>query len=137
MTSRISISLSPCPGHLVRQSSSLLQSYLSRMFGIECVEDEKNRSMIVVGRIGDAHVQTASGGLPRMTSQGHLLRRTNPDTLLLAGGSDAATAWAVYELLERYGDRVPVVAYDGRELAEGQIDARLLRTVLLAAIASD
>ena len=40
-------------------------------------------------------------------------------------------------LLERYGDRVPVVAYDGRELAEGQIDARLLRTVLLAAIASD
>ena len=105
MTSRISISLSPCPGHLVRQSSSLLQSYLSRMFGIECVEDEKNRSMIVVGRIGDAHVQTASGGLPRMTSQGHLLRRTNPDTLLLAGGSDAATAWAVYELLERYGVR--------------------------------
>lgn len=40
-------------------------------------------------------------------------------------------------LLERYSDRVPVVAYDGRELAEGQIDACRLRTVLLAALASD
>ena len=40
-------------------------------------------------------------------------------------------------LLERYGDRVPVVAYGGRELAEGQIDSRRLRSLLFAALGSD
>ena len=37
-------------------------------------------------------------------------------------------------LVERYGDRVPVVAYGGRELAEGQIDVRQLRAALIAAL---
>jgi glutaredoxin len=37
-------------------------------------------------------------------------------------------------LVERYGDRVPVVAYGGRELAEGSIDAHGLRDILRAAL---
>lgn len=37
-------------------------------------------------------------------------------------------------LLKRYGDRVPVVTYGDRELAEGSIDARGLRDILGAAL---
>ncbi len=37
-------------------------------------------------------------------------------------------------LMERYGDRVPVVTYGDRELAEGSIDAPGLRAVLGAAL---
>ncbi len=105
MSIQISISLSPSAGHLVRRAADLLQSYLARIFGVQVVENNDAGPSILIGRIDDPHVQAASTGLPQLTSQGHLLRRVDPKTILLAGGSDAATAWAVYELLERYGVR--------------------------------
>jgi len=105
MTNRLSIVLNPSAGHLVRQAAELLQSYLTRLFGVRFVDGEDAHQSIVIGRMEDGHVQAASADLPRLSAQGHLLRRVDPNTMLLAGGSDAATAWAVYELLERYGVR--------------------------------
>ena len=75
------------------------------MYGVVTVEDNDAHPSIVIGRIDDAQVQATSTDLPRLSEQGHLLRRVDSGTLLLAGGSDASTAWAVYELLEHYGVR--------------------------------
>ena len=105
MSGPLSLSLSPSAGALVRQAADLLTSYLERMFAVRIVDGAAAPRTIAIGRTGDAHVQAAAGELPSLTNQGHLLRLVDPDTLLLAGGSDAAAAWAVYELLERYGVR--------------------------------
>jgi hypothetical protein len=105
MSIQIAMRLSPTAGHLVRQAAELLRSYLAGMFGVQVDEHGDARQSIVIGRIEDAHVRAASADLPKLSAQGHLLRRVDSNTMLLAGGSDAATAWAVYELLERYGVR--------------------------------
>ena len=103
--SRVAITISPAAGVLVRDAVTLLQSYLREIFAVEAQLDGKAAQQIVVGRIDDPLVQQTSSALPALSGQGHLLRRVDETTMLLAGGSDAATAWAVYDLLERYGVR--------------------------------
>ncbi len=103
--SRVAITISPAAGVLVRDAVTLLQSYLREIFAVEAQLDGKAAQQIVVGLVDDPLVQQTSSALPALSGQGHLLRRVDETTMLLAGGSDAATAWAVYELLERYGVR--------------------------------
>jgi hypothetical protein len=103
--SRITITISPAAGVLVRDAVTLLQSYLREIFAVEVELDGEADWRVVVGPVDDPLVQETSAALPTLSGQGHLLRRVDENTMLLAGGSDAATAWAVYDLLERCGVR--------------------------------
>jgi hypothetical protein len=58
-----------------------------------------------LGLASDAHIRRLVGSIPELSSQGHLIRRVDPQTMILAGGSSTAAAWAIYELVERYGVR--------------------------------
>ncbi|MFM1550429.1 MAG: hypothetical protein ACKJSG_13585, partial [Lentisphaeria bacterium] len=103
--SRVTITISPAAGVLARDAVTLLQSYLREIFAVEVELDGEADWRVVVGPIDDPLVQEISAALPTLSGQGHLLRRLDENTMLLAGGSDAATAWAVYDLLERCGVR--------------------------------
>ena len=103
--SRVAITISPAAGVLARDAVTLLQSYLRQIFAVEAQLDGNAEQQIIVGLVDDPLVQQTSSVLPVLSGQGQLLRRVDENTMLLAGGSDAATAWAVYDLLERYGVR--------------------------------
>ncbi|MAE67892.1 MAG: hypothetical protein CMJ18_26860, partial [Phycisphaeraceae bacterium] len=95
------------PGPIVERAVADLRSYLSRLFGIDAAAEDGdgNGLRIVVGKIDAPHVRQTCSDLPALSEQGHLLRRIDGRTLVLAGGSDAAVAWAIYELVEQYGVR--------------------------------
>ena len=86
-----------------------LQQYLRRLFNVSAeivsTTPPKSGAHFILGLAKAPHIQQASSGLPSLSTQGHLLRRVGPDTIILAGGSSEAVAWAVYELVERYGVR--------------------------------
>lgn len=52
---------------------------------------------------GDGNVPVMPVGSYRLSKQGFLIRRTDPYTLWLVGGSPEALLWAVYELVEQWG----------------------------------
>ena len=103
------ISLSPAADELQRFAAGELQSYLERLFQVRaqtCVGSATGAThRFLLGLVSDAHIQKAAGSMPALSRQGHLVRRISPDTMVLAGGSSAAVAWAVYELVENYGVR--------------------------------
>ncbi|MDP7395550.1 MAG: hypothetical protein QGF67_15905 [Lentisphaeria bacterium] len=103
--SRVAITISPDAGVLARDAATLLQSYLQEIFAVEALLDGSADWQIIVGQVDDPLVQQASPALPALPGQGYLLRRVDETAMLLAGGSDAATAWAVYDFLERLGVR--------------------------------
>ena len=86
-----------------------LQRYLLRLFSVSAeivaAAPDSTGTRFLVGLVDAPHIRQASRSLPGLSAQGHLVHRTDPDTLVLAGGSGAAVAWAVYELVERYGVR--------------------------------
>ncbi len=67
--------------------------------------DPRAAFCFVLGLDSDPRVQRCAKTQPELSDQGHLVRRVTSDTMLLAGGSPAAVAWSVYELVERYGVR--------------------------------
>ena len=94
---------------LQRFAAAELKTCLQRLFGI-AVEIDDRRSdepctCFLLGLITAPHVQQACPDLPALSDQGHLVRRLDEHTMILAGGSSAAVAWAVYELLEHFGVR--------------------------------
>ena len=105
----VSICLSPDADTLQTHAANELQQYLVELFGVQAQvvsgTTDGQQCRIVLGLITDAHLLASSRDLPLLSEQGYLLRRTDSDTMVLAGGSSAAVAWAVYELVERYGTR--------------------------------
>lgn len=105
----MSIMLSPEPGTIIDRAVEDLRAYLRCLFGVDApnatVDTDGEEARIVVGRIDDPHVRRVCAEIPSLSDQGHVVRRVDPRTLLLAGGSDAAVAWAIYQLAEEYGVR--------------------------------
>jgi len=103
------ICVSPDADELQRFAADELRGYLKRLFGVDAKTvvgpEARAKHRFVLGLSSDALVRQAAKGLPELSSQGHLVRRVSESTMVLAGGSSAATAWAVYELVERYGVR--------------------------------
>jgi hypothetical protein len=92
---------------LQRFAADELRAYLHKLFGISVEirseRPEEPHICFLLGQIDDAHIQQAGSQLPALSDQGILIRRCNADTLILAGGSSSAVAWAMYELVEQYG----------------------------------
>jgi hypothetical protein len=108
---RVWLIVAPKTTGVIKQACNDLQIHLQHLFGVELALAAGQSSetfsgyKLILGQITDVHVQQACRSLPTLTPQGHLLRRMGTDSLVLAGGSDPATAWAAYELLEQYGIR--------------------------------
>lgn len=107
MSPLIPLMLGPAPGPIITRAVDDLSSYLSRLFGIkaQATSSETAGPRLVIGTIDDPHVRRACEHLPPLSTQGHLLRRVESETLILTGGSEAAVAWAIYQLAETYGVR--------------------------------
>ena len=105
----VGICVSPAADELQELAASELRRYLKRLFNVNAKitvgSGAASKARFVLGLAADPLVLKASGGLPRLSAQGHVVRRTSENTVVLAGGSGAAVAWAVYELVERYGVR--------------------------------
>lgn len=99
----------PDADELQRFAAVELQRYLQRLFKFSAeiitTAPAEPACCFVLGLAAAPHIRQASGFLPALSPQGHVLRRVAPDTMILAGGSSAAVTWAVYELVERYGVR--------------------------------
>lgn len=95
----VALELDPGTAAVVRRAAADLEAYARQLFG------PGPAATLVLGTVAERHVARALGRPVRLSDQGFALRRTAPDTLVLAGGSAPAAAWAAYELAERWGVR--------------------------------
>jgi len=96
-------------------AASELRNYLKRLFGVtvkivhslgdtaeyRVILGNPQSNPIITQVIGEAD-------FPQLSDQGFLLRKTifkDKPTMVISGGSPAATMWGVYELAEHYGVR--------------------------------
>jgi hypothetical protein len=114
-TLRCSIVLGPQAPELERFAAGELRRYLSRLYGIQAgltsaITADVDLNLIV----GSPSTNPVLAGMssripwPELSDQGLLLQRLTVDgkpLLILGGGSEVATLWAVYEWLERAGVR--------------------------------
>ena len=109
MTGTVRIALSPAADELQNFAAAELKQYLKKLFDVEAALEygppQGKGAAILLGRTDAPHLRQVCPSLPDLSDQGHLLRRIGEETLVLAGGSSAAVAWAVYELAERWGVR--------------------------------
>lgn len=109
MTNPPTIHIAPEADALQHHAASELQNYLQRLFRIRAdiatTPPGDSRICFHVGHADAAHIRRVVANMPDLSDQGHLVRRIDASTMVLAGGSSAAVAWAVYELVERYGVR--------------------------------
>ena len=112
---RVGIHLGPQAGELERFAAGELSGYLKKLFDIDALRDAAAAAQadvhLVVGT-PDSNPAVArtvgEGGWPKVTDQGLALKRgmlNGKPALVIGGGSEAATLWAVYELVERWGVR--------------------------------
>ena len=104
-----SIVMSPAADSAQQCAVADLGDYLQRLFAAEVSVAAQPAGdadfFFLIGLIDDAHVQRACSTLPALSSQGHLVRKVDDDTMLLTGGSGSAAAWAVYEFAQHLGVR--------------------------------
>lgn len=109
MTNPPTIHIAPDADALQHHAASELQNYLQRLFrlrtDISTTPPGDSRICFHVGHADAVHIRRVIAHMPDLSDQGHLVRRVDASTMVLAGGSSAAVAWAVYELVERYGVR--------------------------------
>lgn len=94
-------------------AASELQRYLGRLFHTKATiiasPSDKAECLFLLGTPQRHPGRVlAEKAVPPLSDQGFLLRRTKcrgKPAMLIVGGSPAATMWAVYELVERYGVR--------------------------------
>jgi len=114
-SSRIDILLGPNPGDVERHAADDLAGYLDKLFAIKARPQQQQSgradALLLVGNPQtNPLVARALGanGWPKLSDQGIVLKRTTlqgTPALIIGGGSPAATLWAVYELVERWGVR--------------------------------
>ncbi len=90
-----------------------LAGYLTKLYRIEAARptspDGYRGTLFLIGSPStNSHIRKALGhkGWPQISDQGIVLKRVryaNLPALVIGGGSPAATLWAVYELVERWG----------------------------------
>lgn len=102
---------------LEHYAAEQLCGYLENLFNLRVrptrMEEERPliptsaQALFLIGSLA-THPARAGQPFPPLTDQGFVLRRTrfqDRPALVIAGGSPAATLWAVYELAERWGVR--------------------------------
>jgi hypothetical protein len=102
------IRISPNADALQRFAADELRRYLHELFNLDgtiCTRSVPRSSHRFV--IGTSNDKSLPGfdKLPPLSREGHLVRRVDSHTMVLAGGSSAAAAWAVYELVWQWGVR--------------------------------
>jgi len=112
---RVGVQIGPKANDLQRYAADELAGYLGKLFRIEArpavQRPESADVLLLVGAPGtNPAVAKALGkeAWPKVSDQGIVLKKTSLDgkpALIVGGGSDAATLWAVYELVERWGVR--------------------------------
>lgn len=130
MSRHCSICKSPAADYVQQRAAADLGDYLKRIFAAKVSVDAGQVAdadfRFVIGLVDDAHVQRACPSLPALSSQGHLVRKVDDTTMLLAGGSGSAVGWAVYELAQRLGVRYllhgDVLPLPGPALVLPQVD---------------
>ena len=97
---------------LERYAADQLCMYLGQLFEIDAqpvtAAPAAAETLLLVGSpTTNPAVASAVGddGWPEVSDQGVILQRAGPTTLIIGGGSPAATMWAVYELVESWGVR--------------------------------
>ena len=109
VNSSVAICVSPTGDALQKEAARQLQCYLKKLFNIDAAtivdNGAESKHRFVLGLSSDSNVQQVTSSLPNLSSQGYLLRRVCPGTIVLTGGSSQAVAWAVYELVKCYGVR--------------------------------
>jgi len=112
---RVQVLIGPNARELERFAADELAGYLGKLFDIDArptTESPGSADVLLLVGAPDTNPAIAnalgSGGWPKVSDQGIVLKRTLMDgkpALVIGGGSDAATLWAVYELVERWGVR--------------------------------
>ena len=113
--SRIAVVVGSRAEPLERYAANQLCEYLEKLYGIKTrpateLPVSAQVSLLVGSPRTNPHVAKALGekGWPKVSDQGIVLKRANAQgerALVIGGGSPAATLWAVYELVERWGVR--------------------------------
>jgi hypothetical protein len=98
-----------------RYAAKQLCGYLQKLYGIHAEPEVSLTALAEVNLLigspaSDPAVARAlgSGGWPKVSDQGIVLKRARlkgKPALVIGGGSPAATLWAVYELVQRWGVR--------------------------------
>ncbi len=104
----VRIITAPQPPPLTLRAAHELRDLLAALFGVQATiapapQDGEPGTRFLLGQPGAPPFGQLEDRLPRLSSQGHLVRRVDAHTMVLAGGSPAAVCWAVYELAEQYG----------------------------------
>ena len=99
-------------GPLERLAASELARYAADVFGLNAehgVEADGSASLTFLVGAAERPIVREATSLPVLSDQGILLRTVEESsgtrTVLVCGGSERATLWAVYELAERWGVR--------------------------------
>lgn len=98
---------------LERFAASELCRYLDKLFHVKTqpaadVAPAANAVFLIGSPQTNPAVKTAAPAFPKVSDQGIVLRRVQYQghpALVVGGGSSAATLWAVYELVQRWGVR--------------------------------
>jgi hypothetical protein len=113
---KVGILIGPKPNGVERYAADELSGYLDKLFHVEAkpaVEQDPGSADVAL-LIGTPETNPATAqalgkeGWPKVSDQGIVLKKTSLDgkpALVIGGGSHAATLWAVYELVERWGVR--------------------------------
>lgn len=104
----VRIVTAPAPPPLTLRAAHELRDLLTALFGVQAqvgpaLPGSEPGARFLLGQPGAAPFGDLEDRLPRLSPQGHLVRRLDAQTMALAGGSPAAVCWAVYELAEQYG----------------------------------
>jgi len=112
---KIGIQIGPQAGELERFAADELAGYLDKLYCVAAKPAvERSEPADVVLLVGTPETNPAIAGAlgkdvwPKVSDQGIVLKRTTAEgkpALVIGGGSPAATLWAVYELVERWGVR--------------------------------
>jgi hypothetical protein len=111
----VCVQTGPDPGDLERFAAEELASYLKRLFDIDAIPKTQTAvnadvHLLVGTPQSNPVVAKVLGqdGWPQVSDQGVVLKRATLDgkpALVIGGGSDVATLWSVYELVEHWGVR--------------------------------
>jgi len=112
---KVGIQIGPQAGELERFAADELAGYLDKLFHVvarPAVERPNSADVLLLVGTPETNPTIAGAlgkdGWPKVSDQGIVLKRTTVEgkpALVIGGGSPAATLWAVYELVERWGVR--------------------------------
>ncbi|HPO16380.1 MAG TPA: sialidase family protein [Candidatus Hydrogenedentes bacterium] len=113
--SKVGIQIGPKAGPLEQYAAEELASYLDKLFHIkakpaaDALQSAEILLLIGTPATNPAVAQALGNeGWPKVSDQGIVLKKAILDgrpAFVIGGGSDAATLWAVYDLVERWGVR--------------------------------